>query len=116
VLRLLADENFDGRILRALWRQIPNLDVVRTQDTAFAGVEDPTLLEAAATEGRVLLTHDVNTIVDFAWDRVRLGKAMAGVIVASTSHPLGQVIEDLVVLLLASRPDELEGQVRFLPL
>jgi hypothetical protein len=44
VLRLLADENFNGRILRALWRQIPNLDVVRAQDTALAGADDPTLL------------------------------------------------------------------------
>lgn len=29
MLRLLADENFNGRILRALKRQIPELDVVR---------------------------------------------------------------------------------------
>jgi hypothetical protein len=43
MLRLLADENFNGRILRSLKRQIPNLDVLRTQDTPLLGADDPTL-------------------------------------------------------------------------
>src|SRR5687767_9740140 len=59
VLRLLADENFNGRILRALRRQIPDLDVVRAQDTALYGADDQTLLQFAAAENRIILTHDV---------------------------------------------------------
>jgi predicted nuclease of predicted toxin-antitoxin system len=69
VLRLLADENFNGRILRALQRQIPDLDVMRMQDTALSGADDPILLQFAATEGRVVLTHDVETLVGYAWER-----------------------------------------------
>jgi hypothetical protein len=34
---------------------------------------DPDVLEWAAREGRILLTHDVNTMLGHAWDRVRLG-------------------------------------------
>ena len=116
MLRLLADENFNGRILRALRRQIPDLDVVRTQDTPLYGTDDQTLLQFAADEGRVLLTHDIETLVGYAWERVRSGMAMPGVIVALTNRPIGQVIEDLEVLLLASWSDELESQIRFLPL
>lgn len=116
MLRLLADENFNGRILRALRRQIPDLDVVRTQDTPLSGADDQTLLQFAADESRILLTHDVETLVGYAWERVRSGMAMPGVIVALTDRPLGQVIEDLEVLLLASQPEELETQIRFLPL
>jgi hypothetical protein len=41
---------------------------------------------------------------------------MPGVVVALTDRPIGQVIEDLEVLVLASRPEELESQIRFLPL
>jgi hypothetical protein len=41
---------------------------------------------------------------------------MPGVIVVLTNRPIGQVIEDLEVLLLASRPEEFEAQIRFLPL
>lgn len=116
MLRLLADENFNGRILRALRRQIADLDVVRMQDTHLSGTDDPTLLQFAATERRIVLTHDVETLVGYAWERVRSGMPMPGVIVALTDRPIGQVIEDLEILLLASQPEELEAQIRFLPL
>jgi len=116
VLRLLADENFNGRILRALRRQIPDLDVIRAQDTPLSGTDDRTLLQFAANEGRVLLTHDVETLVGYAWERVRSGQTMPGVVAALTDRPIGQVIEDLELLLLASRPEDLETQIIFLPL
>jgi len=115
VLRLLADENFNGRILRALVRQIPDLDVVRAQDTPLSGADDPAILEFAAAEGRILMTHDIETLVGYAWERVRSGRAMPGVIVALTDRPIGQVLEDLETLLLASRPEELIAQIYFLP-
>lgn len=116
MLRLLSDENFNGRILRALRRQIPDLDVMRMQDTPLSGTDDPALLELAATEGRVVLTHDVETLVGYAWDRVRSGRSMPGVIVVSTDRPIGPAIEDLEILILASEPEELDAQIRFLPL
>lgn len=116
MLRLLADENFNGRILRALQRNIPDLDVVRAQDTPLSGTDDQSLLQFAADENRVILTHDVETLVGYAWERVRSGTPMPGVIVALTDQPIGQVIGDLELLLLASRPEELEVQIRFLPL
>jgi hypothetical protein len=54
---LLADENFNGRILRALQRQIPDLDVVRVQDTPLYGTDDQTLLQFAADENRAVLSR-----------------------------------------------------------
>lgn len=33
MLRLAADENFDGRIVRGLLRVLPDLDLVRVQDS-----------------------------------------------------------------------------------
>lgn len=116
MLRLLADENFNGRILRALRRQIPDLDIVRAQDTPLCGADDEVLLQAAADENRIVLTHDIETLVGYAWKRVRAGKPMPGVIVALTDRPIGQVIGDLELLLLASTPEELSAQIRYLPL
>lgn len=116
MLRLLADENFNGRILRALQRRIPDLDVVRAQDTPLSGTDDESLLEYAAAENRILLTHDVSTLVGYAWERVRLGKSMPGVIAAPADRPLGHVIEDLEILLLASGPEEIKDRVLFVPL
>jgi hypothetical protein len=36
--------------------------------------------------------------------------------VALTDRPIGRVIEDLEILLLASRSEDLEAQILFLPL
>jgi predicted nuclease of predicted toxin-antitoxin system len=66
-VRLLTDENFNGSILRGLIKRLPKLDVVRIQDVGLIHADDPTILEWAANEQRILLTHDVATIFDVVW-------------------------------------------------
>jgi len=61
-----ADENFSNDIVRGLRRRNNCIDFIRVQDSALSGADDPDVLEWAATEGRILLTHDVRTMVDFA--------------------------------------------------
>jgi hypothetical protein len=116
VLRLATDENFDNRILRGLWRRNPDLDIVRVQDTALYAADDPSVLDWAAREGRVLITHDVKTITRFALDRVVAGQPMPGVFEVSDSMPLGQAVEELLLLAECSLEGEWEGQIRYLPL
>lgn len=115
-LRFAADENFNGKIVRGLFRVVPNLDLVRLQDTSLAGSGDGDVLAWAARENRVVLTHDVGTMAKAAWDRVRAGLPMKGVIEVDGDQPIGAVITDLQLLALAGSPAELEGQVLFLPL
>ena len=67
-MRLLTDENFNGAILRGLVRRLPKLDIVRVQDVGLMNTDDPQILEWAASEGRILLTHDVTTITMYAYD------------------------------------------------
>ena len=50
MLRLLADENFNGDIVRALLLRQPDLDIVRVQDVGLAGVGDPDILAWVARE------------------------------------------------------------------
>jgi len=44
MLRLLADENFNGDIVRGLSLRQPNLDLIRVQETAVAGADDADVL------------------------------------------------------------------------
>lgn len=44
MLRLLADENFNGDIVRGLRLREASTDVVRVQDVGLRGAEDPDLL------------------------------------------------------------------------
>jgi predicted nuclease of predicted toxin-antitoxin system len=115
MLRFLADENFDNTIVRGLFRRSPTLDIVRVQDIGLSGKDDPTVLEWAAKEKRILLTHDVATITRYAYDRVREGQSMPGVIEVSTDAAIGRVIEDILVLVECSQEGEMEGQIQYLP-
>ena len=116
MLRLVADENLNNSIVRGLLRRQPELDIVRIQDVGLSGADDPTVLEWAAKEGRVLLTHDVSTITRYAYERVRAGQPMPGVFEVGRNVPIGRAIEDILLLAEYSFDDEWEGQVRYLPL
>ena len=116
MLRFAADENFNNDIVRGLRRRLPRLDLIRVQDAGLSGADDPTVLAWAAREGRVLLTHDVATMTLFAFDRVEAGEPMPGVFEVPRSLPAGQTIEELLLIAECSRPNEWEGQVRYLPL
>ena len=92
MLRLAADENFNADILRGLLRRKPELDIVRVQDVGLSGADDRAVLEWAAEEGRVLLTHDVSTLTRYAYERVEAGNPMPGVFDVSRSVPIGVAI------------------------
>ena len=59
--RFLADENFDRRIVQALRQSAAHIDVALPQEAGLTGVTDPTLLEWAAANYRILLSHDYKT-------------------------------------------------------
>ncbi|TRU30645.1 MAG: hypothetical protein EWV80_01690 [Microcystis aeruginosa Ma_QC_B_20070730_S2] len=114
-MKLLADENFDNTIVRGLLRHKPDIDIVRVQDVGLSGKADPIILEWAAQEDRILLTHDVATITLYAYERVAEYKPMPGVIEISVNAPIGRVIKDILLLLECSLEGELEGQIHYLP-
>lgn len=116
MIRFLADENFNGKIVRGVLRERPDADLVRVQDTVIYRSPDPKLLEWAAQEGRIVLSHDINTMVGFAYERIRGGLPMPGLIVAHESLPVGHVIEELLVILGASEMSEWGNRIKFLPL
>jgi predicted nuclease of predicted toxin-antitoxin system len=116
VISFLADENLKRQIIRGLLRRNPSVDVVRVQDAGLTGVEDQFLLDWAARDNRVLLTHDVQTLVGFAWELVRLGQPMAGVIVMGRNVRVSQAVEELLLIAECSEPEEWAGVVAYLPL
>ncbi len=116
MLRLVADENFNNNIVRGLLRRESELDIVRVQDVGLSSADDPAILEWAAQERRILLTHDVSTVTKYAYERIQADLAMPGVFQVSRAVPIGRAIEDILLLAECSLEDEWEGQVRYLPL
>jgi hypothetical protein len=116
MLRLATDEDFNNRILRGLLRRKPDLNIVRVQDAGLRGRGDAEVLEWAAMEGRVLLTHDIATMKQHVDERLIKGLPMPGVFESSQDLSIGQAIEDILLLAECSLENEWEGQIRFLPL
>lgn len=116
MVRFLADENFNNQIVRGVLRQSPNVNIVRVQDVGLSETDDPRVLEWAAQQGRVVLTHDVATMTRFAYERIQAGLSMPGLFEVSRRVPVGLAIEEILLLAECSLEKEWEGQVRFLPL
>ena len=115
MLRFLADENFNRKILRGLLRRIPDADIVRAQDVGLRHVDDRAILDWAAREGRLTLTHDMATLPTIASERVAAGKPMRGVVVVPMRLRVGRAIDELEVFIHCSFESEWEGIICHLP-
>ncbi len=116
MIKLATDEDFNNRILRGVLRRNPTLNILRKQDAGIGRADDPQVLAWAASEGRILLTHDASTLIGYAYERVRQGLPMPGVFEVRQEVPIGVVIEEVLILAECSIEGEWEGQVGHLPL
>lgn len=116
MLRLLADENFNGYIVRGLLRRQPELVLVRVQDMGLEAADDPEILEWAAVHDYILLTHDRATMPAFAFKRVTAEQPMPGVFVVNDRIALRQAIDEILFLVEFSEQGEWNQSVVYLPL
>jgi len=116
VLRFLADENFNGDIVRGLLRRQPDLDLVRVQDVALPTYDDPGVLTWAAQHQRIVLTHDRATMPDYAYARLGSGAPMPGVFIFNDRFPVGDAIAELLWIASCSEAGDWDGRVVYLPL
>ena len=116
MLSFVADENFNQDIVRGAQRRIPELDIITVQEAGLSGADDTDILAWAARLGRVVLTHDVATMVNFAYERVIAGERMPGVFEVGRKVAIQTAIEEIVLLAQCSFAGEWEGQVRYIPL
>jgi hypothetical protein len=116
MLRFAADENLNYNIVRGLLRRKADLNIIRIQDVGLSGKDDAAVLEWAAQEDRILLTHDVTTITKYAYERISDGLPMPGVFAIKMTSSLGEIIDDLILLADYSYEHEWENKIIYLPL
>ena len=116
MIRFLADENLKGSIVSGLQRRNPHLDIVRAQDVGLTGASDEALLEWAARQKRILLTHDIRTVTRAAYRRLERGATLSGVLLVRDGLPALAVIEELLLIAECSAQAEWEGAVDYLPI
>jgi hypothetical protein len=78
-------------------------------------VKDPEVLKWAATNDRILLTHDRTTMTKHAYERVERGEPVVGVFVFKDRVPVGEAVEEILLINECSEQVEWRDRVVFFP-
>lgn len=116
MIRLLTDHDFNERITRGLVLREPVIDLLRVRDIGLSTAVDPVILERAAMEGRVVLTHDRGTMAGFAHARVAAAEPMPGVFLVGKECGVGRAIDEILLAVHCLTPEECYNVVRYFPL
>ena len=114
--RFLADNDLTDQIVLGVQRREPSVEFTRIRDVGLAKAADSDVLEYAAREGFLVVSHDVNTMRAAAVARIEAGQDMSGLLLVHQRSPIAETIEELIVIWIASDAEEWNGEIRFLPL
>lgn len=92
------------------------IDVLRAQDDGTVRLADSLLFDRATSLGRVLVSHDSDTIMEAA-ERQVTGRASGGVIYAhQLGITIGKCIDELELVAKVYEPGEVLDTIIYLPL
>ena len=108
----LADENFNAKIVAGLLRREPSIDFQTAKAAGILGLPDQEVLVVAAREGRLLVSHDRETMPAH-FNSFLAGSESAGVLIVSQNLPIRDAIEEILLVWAASEPGEWRNPNRF---
>ena len=92
------------------------VECARVREFGMGEASDDAILDYAAKQGWLVVSHDVNTMPAAAFARLAKGRAMAGLLMVPQTEPIRAIIESLLLVWSASEREEWNGQVVFLPI
>jgi hypothetical protein len=114
--RFLADHDLNEHVVTGVLRQEPAIEFFRVRELGMSARPDYEVLEYAASEGLLVVSHDVNTMPAAAYARLSTGESFPGLLMVQQSSPVGSTIDSLVLIWAASELEEWKDQVVYLPL
>ncbi len=115
-VRFPADADLNKAIVIGVLRREPSLDFLTAHAAGLRRMTDREVLALAAEQHRVLVSHDVGTMpAHFRMFRNE-GKHSAGVFLVPQSLDVGAVIEEILLIWLASEASEWQNRLEWLPL
>ena len=113
-VRYQADADFNEDIVNGILRRIPEIDFKTATRANLEGIEDAKVLAIAASEQRILLTHDRRTMPKHFAEFIEKQKS-GGVFVVSQKANISDVIENLILIWQVSEAEEYINSIRTLP-
>jgi hypothetical protein len=114
-VRFLADEDLDADIIEGLRSREPAIDILDVKSGGLRGTKDPILIELAAQQDRVVITHDRRTMTRHFQERLAAGFANPGVFIVPQRSAIGEIVEWLLLVWSASRAEEWRNKIVYLP-
>jgi len=114
-LRFLGDWDLNRDIVTGIIRREPSIDFKTGAAAKLSGLTDSQVLEFAATERRLLVTHDRSSMPRHFARFVEQSHS-PGVVVVSQQLAIRQAIEDLVLIWHCSAPEDWVDVLDYLPL
>jgi hypothetical protein len=114
-IKFQADADFNETIIYALQRREPAIDFRTADEAQLRGLPDPAVLALAAREGRILVSHDHQTMpVHFA--HFIASQQSPGVFLLSQDLLIRIAVEELLTIWEASEVEEWSNTLQYLPL
>jgi hypothetical protein len=114
-LRYLADQDLRFEIVLAVRRIEPAIEIHTAAEFGLSAASDDQVLEFAANNGYVVVSHDVNTMKGRAEQRVADRHPMRGLFLVPQDRLTRDVRDSLHVAWAASEAEEWHGKVSYLP-
>lgn len=114
-VRFQADADLNHIIVKATLRLEPGIDFQTALVAGLAGMADRDVLRLAAEQGRILVSHDRKTMPSHFGQFIR-SENSPGLLIVSQKEPISRVAEELVLIWLATEPEEWVNRIRSLPL
>lgn len=114
-IRFQADADLNERIVSGALRRAPEVDFRTATSAGIRGLHDSDVLEVAARENRLLVTHDWETM-PYHFGKFILERQSAGVLVIPQQLGIGQAIEEIIMIWYVSEAEEYINSIRRIPL
>lgn len=114
-IRFQADADLKHAIIAGTLRRAASIDFRRAEAVPLEGLEDPIVLALAAADGRVLVSHDVNTMESHFREFIRSQASPGIILIPQQRVSIGEAIESLVLVWEVVDSASLENRVCLFP-
>lgn len=113
-VRFQADADLNEDIVTGLIRREPAIDFQTASVARIRGLSDEQVLQLAAAQGRVVVSHDRKTMPAHFGAFIESRTSPGLIIVSQSAHVLG-AIQDLLVIWSASEAEEWVNRLGVVP-
>jgi hypothetical protein len=113
--RFQADNDLRSSIRVGVLRREPSIDFQSALTAGLDSVPDPEVLSRAAAQGRIVVSHDENSMPAHFAEFLNSGNHSPGVLMVPQGAPVDRVIESIVLIWIASDASEWIDRITWLP-